>query len=59
MNNDDDDDDEDNDEQEGEFYSSLVVMGAPGVWCFGLSLYVNAEKEPAEKKGKKDPKKEL
>ena len=46
-------------EQEGEFYSSLVVMVATGVWCFVLSLYVNAEKEPAEQKGKKDPKKEL
>ena len=32
-------------EEEGEFYSSLVVMVATGVWCFVLSLYVNSEKK--------------
>jgi hypothetical protein len=29
-------------EEEGEFYSSLVVMIATGVWCYVLSVYVNA-----------------
>mmetsp|Transcript_14101 Transcript_14101/g.30653 ORF Transcript_14101/g.30653 Transcript_14101/m.30653 type:complete len:145 (+) Transcript_14101:463-897(+) len=49
----------DHSEEEGEFYSSLVVMVATGVWCYVLSLYVNAA-EP-EKKGnaEKDPAKEL
>ncbi|KAL7542171.1 hypothetical protein ACHAXR_011576 [Thalassiosira sp. AJA248-18] len=47
----------DHSQQEGEFYSSLAVMVATGIWCFVLSLYVNAEK-PAEKE-KKDPAKEL
>ncbi|KAL7435578.1 hypothetical protein ACHAXM_004719, partial [Skeletonema potamos] len=32
-------------EEDGEFYSSLVVMVATGVWCFVLSLYVNSEKK--------------
>jgi len=50
----------DHSEEEGEFYSSLVVMVATGVWCFVLSLYVNAA-APAEgkKNSVKDPAKEL
>jgi len=50
----------DHSEDEGEFYASLVVMVATGVWCYVLSLYVNAAK-PAEEGGKaeKDPAKEL
>lgn len=44
-------------DEEGEFYSSLVVMVATGVWCYVLSLYVNATKP--EEKGGKDPAKEL
>eukprot|EP00581_Thalassiosira_minuscula_P018168 CAMPEP_0183715452 /NCGR_PEP_ID=MMETSP0737-20130205/9664_1 /TAXON_ID=385413 /ORGANISM="Thalassiosira miniscula, Strain CCMP1093" /LENGTH=80 /DNA_ID=CAMNT_0025944547 /DNA_START=349 /DNA_END=591 /DNA_ORIENTATION=+ len=45
-------------EEEGEFYASLVVMVVTGVWSYVLSQYVNAAKEP-EKKGEKDPSKEL
>jgi len=36
-------------EEEGEFYSSLVVMAATGVWCYVLSLYVNSDKKTAAK----------
>jgi hypothetical protein len=44
----------------GEFYSSLVVMIATGVWCYVLSLYVNAAKPETKKhKFEKDPAKEL
>ena len=39
-------------EEEGEFYSSMVVMFATGVWCFVLSLYVNSEKKSDDKKEK-------
>ena len=47
-------------EDEGEFYSSLVVMVATGVWCYVLSLYVNAAKpEEGKKHDVKDPAKEL
>ena len=50
----------DHSEEEGEFYSSLVVMVATGVWCYVLSLYVNAAKPEEEKKhSEKDPGKEL
>lgn len=50
----------DHSEEEGEFYSSLVVMVATGVWCYVLSLYVNAAKpEEGTKHSEKDPGKEL
>lgn len=45
----------------GEFYSSLVVMIATGIWGFCLSLYVNASKPEAKQLHhiEKDPAKEL
>ncbi len=44
----------------GEFYSSLVVMVATGVWGYVLSLYVNATKpEIKQFECEKDPAKEL
>ena len=46
----------DHSEEEGEFYSSLVVMGVTSVWSYVLSQIVNAEKPEKEKK---DPAKEL
>jgi hypothetical protein len=47
-------------DDEGEFYSSLVVMVATGIWCYVLSLYVNATPAPvAHAKDDKDPGKEL
>lgn len=49
----------DHSEEEGEFYSSLVVMVATGVWCYVLSLYVNAASPQEAKKAEKDPAKEL
>ena len=49
----------DHSEEEGEFYSSLVVMVATGVWCYVLGQIVNAEKPAEKKKVEKDPAKEL
>ncbi|KAL3776195.1 hypothetical protein ACHAW5_008558 [Stephanodiscus triporus] len=50
----------DRSKDEGEFYSSLVVMIATGVWCYVLSLYVNATPVPTAKaNAEKDPAKEL
>ena len=52
----------DKSEEEGEFYSSLVVMVATGVWCYVLSLYVNASKSEGGATPSlpvKDPAKEL
>ena len=46
-------------EEGGEFYSSLMVMVATGVWCYVLSLYVNAVKPEEKQKAEKDPEKEL
>ena len=47
-------------EEEGEFYSSLVVMIATGVWCYVLSLHVNAAPVNTVKaKAEKDPAKDL
>lgn len=44
----------------GEFYSSLVVMIATGIWGFFLSLYINASKpEVNQLQVEKDPAKEL
>lgn len=44
----------------GEFFSSLVVMVATGVWCYVLSLYVNAAKPEVKSHYiDKDPAKEL
>jgi hypothetical protein len=52
-------DPKDNDEG-GEFYSSRVVMVATGVWCYVLSLYVNAAKPEVKSHNiEKDPAKEL
>lgn len=48
------------DDEGGEFYSSLVVMVATGVWCYVLSLYVNAAKPEVKSHNiEKDPAKEL
>ena len=44
----------DHSEEEGEFYSSLIVMVATGVWCYVLSLYVNAAKPAEKEKGDKE-----
>jgi hypothetical protein len=47
-------------EKDGEFYSSLIVMTATGVWCYVMSLYVNAVPAPVAKAtAEKDPAKEL
>ena len=47
-------------EDEGEFYSGLVVMISTGVWCYVVSLYVNATPAPVAKViAEKDPAKEL
>lgn len=47
-------------DDEGEFYSSLVVMIATGIWCYVLSLYVNATPVPmVHARDDKDPGKEL
>ncbi len=50
----------DNMDEGGEFYSGLVVMIATGVWCYVMSLYVNAAPAPVAKAiAEKDPAKEL
>ena len=50
---------QDHSEEEGEFYSSLVVMVTTGIWCYVLSLYVNAAPKEGEKHIEKDPAQEL
>ena len=50
---------QDHSEEEGEFYSSLVVMVTTGVWCYVLSLYLNAAPKEGKKHIEKDPAKEL
>lgn len=49
----------DHSKDEGEFYASLVVMVATGIYCFVLSLYVNSAKADDAKPADKDPAKEL
>ena len=46
-------------EEEGEFYSSLVVMVATGVWCFVLGNIVNSGDTKKSSQPAKDPAKEL
>jgi hypothetical protein len=37
-------------EEKGEFYSSLVVLFATGVWTFFLSVFVNSSQKSTHKK---------